>query len=95
MHRESEKLSKQIFKDKMDMWPEEACPDCGGKTAESPNEVYCTKCGLVFDDRPINFGIDWDDEKDEWVWSKNKSRAGNPSKYINGNVNHTDPTSIG
>jgi len=32
------------------------CEECGGKIIYKSNELYCSKCGLVFDDEPINFG---------------------------------------
>ena len=96
MHKDSEKLSKKIFNDNLDHGAYgNACPDCGGHVTENCDELYCTKCGLVLDDRPINFGIDCDDEKDDWVWSKGKSRVGNPARYSEGNVSHTEPTQIG
>ena len=45
-----------------------ACPECGGIVHTNTVETACEDCGLVFEDRPIDYGPEWrafDDEERE------------------------------
>ncbi len=58
---------------------EETCPDCKGKLSYKQDEIYCTKCGLVVDDSPVDFGRDDYDNNE----SRNKqNRTGAPITYL-------------
>ena len=56
------------------------CPDCGSKTIHrnrEKGEVTCRECGLVLEDRMIDFGQEWrsfDDDR-----GGNRRRAGAPT----------------
>jgi transcription initiation factor TFIIB len=34
----------------------QACAECGGRIFFGKQETYCTSCGLVVEDEPINLG---------------------------------------
>ena len=64
------------------------CQDCNNKLLEKIDEVYCPRCGLVLEDNPLYFGIDWDN----WEGEFEDSRAGKPARYVDGDVSKTNPT---
>jgi len=66
------------------------CPDCDFKLIEDIEETYCPKCGLVVDDSPVFFGMDWDN----WDGNFDDARAGKPGSYLDGDTNRTKPTAF-
>ena len=36
------------------MRTDNVCPECGGTVVHKTAESYCTKCGLVVDDAPVD-----------------------------------------
>ncbi len=69
------------------------CPDCNGKLRTTSDEVYCTHCGLVIDDDIVDPGIDWTGEEMDEKGSE-KSRAGKPGSFADGDIYHTGMTEI-
>jgi len=67
------------------------CPDCNGKLRYLPDEVYCTKCGLVIDDSPI----DTDSETADCIGEESNNNK-RPMNYMAGyGKKKLPPTVIG
>ena len=60
----------------------DSCPDCQGQITQDSDwgEVICERCGLIFEDNPVDRGPEWraftSDERDE------KSRVGAPTTQL-------------
>ena len=57
------------------------CPECGSINLfwnKAKGEIICKDCGLVIEDKMVDFGQDWRDFEDG---DKSSSRAGAPSTY--------------
>jgi transcription initiation factor TFIIB len=59
------------------------CPECGSINLflnREKGEIICKDCGLVVEDKMVDFGQDWRDGESE-TGSESKSRAGAPMTY--------------
>ncbi len=55
------------------------CEDCGSKITYKSNELYCIKCGLVYDDEPVDFGPERSLDQDG---QQIASRTGQPITWL-------------
>ena len=60
----------------------ESCPRCFGRIEHTQQDAHCAECGLVVDENPIDYGLDWrsfgDGENPE------RAKPGNPNRKDNG-----------
>lgn len=60
-----------------------ACVECGGRIFFGKQETYCTSCGLVVDDEPVNLGEETPANPEK---ASRQRRTGAPITWLNPEV---------